>query len=1054
MNRRQDLAAQLTAIQQRSGTPKARQFWRGLEELSETPEFQELMRQEFPEQADVWPDSLSRRKFLTLMSASLALAGLSGCSVRPAPSEDLVPYVRPPQDGVPGKPLFYATAMTHGGAGVGLLVESHAGRPTKVEGNPDHPGSLGATDIFSQASVLTLYDPDRSQSVTHLGQIRTWDHAVAALASAAQQQHARRGAGVCLLTGSIVSPTLSRQLDELFEAWPEAKWVVHEPIDRSAARLAAARAFGEPLDAVYDFSQADVVLSLDADFLSSGPGCLRYANDFMKRRRVRTTIGDASKAAMNRLYVAETVVSCTGAKSDHRLALSARGIEQCARAIARQLGAMAGDETAAADDSTIAAWISAVVADLHAHRGKSLVIAGDRQPAAVHLLAAAMNDQLGNVGRTLKYITPIEFPSRPQSQSLAGLVDSAKQGKVELLLVLGANPVLTAPTDLALAEALQRIPLRVHFGIHQDETAQHCHWHLPEAHYLESWSDTRAFDGTAAIVQPLIEPLYEGRSAHELVALLSSGEFAPARDLVRRTWRDHWEAVNKSSKAESAGSADFETFWLSAVHDGVVPETAATAKSVALVADWQQHLPAAPPKAAAAALGEANPTELELIYLPDPTIYDGRYANNGWLQELPKPLTKLAWGNAAIMSPKTAADLGLKMGSYAHGGEHGGYYQPLVELCLDGRSVQAPLWIMPGHVDGTVALYLGYGRGHAGRVGGSGDEPLGSNAYALRTSAAPWFAPNLQVVKTNQTQLVACTQEHHSLEGRDHVRTVTLDSYRSNPRNAARPTEELVADATPSYEPLTLLEPFDYAAPKHKWGMSIDLTTCIGCSACMVACQAENNIPVVGREQVAAGREMHWLRVDRYVHGAADDPDGFYFQPVPCMHCENAPCEYVCPVAATVHSSSGLNEMIYNRCVGTRFCSNNCPYKVRRFNFFEFADFRTPITRMQYNPDVTVRSRGVMEKCSYCVQRIRQAEIGGDVAGRRMADGDVVTACQAACPTRAISFGDMNDSQAAVTEWKESPLHYSLLSDLNTQPRTTYLAALRNPNPALEEPAT
>ncbi len=449
----------------------------------------------------------------------------------------------------------------------------------------------------------------------------------------------------------------------------------------------------------------------------------------------------------------------------------------------------------------------------------------------------------------------------------------------------------------------------------------------------------------------------------------------------------------------------------------------------------------------------SKPEDLELIFLDDPTLYDGRFANNGWLQELPKPITQLAWGNAAIMNPATAARLGLKMGSPAHGGEHGGYHMPLVELHLGGRSVRGPCWIMPGTADGTVVVYLGHGRQHAGSVGGSVDEQFGFNAYVLRTSEYPWSAAGLRVLNTGGTQLVTCTQQHHSMENRDLVRVATLDEYRHDALTSPLPHNSPSGGdkSMPRHEPLTFYDSFDYDAPKHKWGMSIDLGKCIGCNACIVACQAENNIPVVGQEQVAAGREMHWLRVDRYVEGSAEQPHGFHFQPVPCMHCENAPCEYVCPVEATVHSAEGLNDMIYNRCVGTRFCSNNCPYKVRRFNFMAYANYETESLRLQYNPDVTVRSRGVMEKCSYCVQRIRRAEIDSDVEHRAIVDGEVLTACQSACPTQAIVFGDMNDPKSQVHQSKDSPLGYALLEDLNTVPRTTYLAALRNPNPQLEE---
>jgi molybdopterin-containing oxidoreductase family iron-sulfur binding subunit len=846
------------------------------------------------------------------------------------------------------------------------------------------------------------------------------------------------------------------------EAWPEAKWCVHEPIDRSAAQQAAKAAFGETLDVVYDFSKANIVVSLDADFLNFGPGSLRYARDFMDRRRVRTSADDAGRAEMNRLYAAETAISCTGAKADHRLALASRELEELARALAARLGAIQSDEEYKGGDAT-QAWLAAAVADLKAHRGRSLVVAGERQPTSVHLLAHAINSSLGNIGETIRFIGPIAARREKQQQSLVELADDAQGAKIKLLVILDANPVMTAPAELDFAERLKHIPLRIHFGLHQDETAEHCHWHLPAAHYLESWSDARAFDGTATIVQPLIEPLYQGRSVHEVASLFAGGASTPARETVRDTWRRHWkENAAKSEsddKDQSASADDFESFWQMAVHDGVVAGTAAREKKVSLADDWQEHLrPRTEPRRNGTEQAKGGPAsaddELELLFLPDPTIFDGRYANNGWLQELPKPLTKLAWGNAAIMSPRTASRLDLEMGGYAHGGEHGGYHQPVIELRLGERTIYAPLWIMPGHVDGTVALYLGHGRRRAGRIGGDGTIAVGCDAYALRTADWPWFARGLKIAKTDAKRLVACVQQHHSLEDRDAVRVSTLGQYQEDPRGAAAPSERLIEEVRlPAHEPLDLYQPYDYQAPKNKWGMSIDLTACIGCEACMVACQAENNIPVVGPEQVAAGREMHWLRVDRYVHGAADAPDGFYFQPVPCMHCENAPCEYVCPVAATVHSSEGLNEMIYNRCVGTRFCSNNCPYKVRRFNFLAFADFETPTTRMQYNPDVTVRSRGVMEKCSYCVQRIRQGEIGAQLEDRRIVDGEVLTACQAVCPTRAISFGDMNDKRAEVTRWKDSPLHYALLEDLNTKPRTTYLAALRNPHPDLEEDA-
>jgi molybdopterin-containing oxidoreductase family iron-sulfur binding subunit len=1031
MNPRKDLSPELAAVQRRLGAARGKTYWRTLEELADTEAFRELMRREFPEQADVWPGSLSRRRFLGLMGASLALAGLSGCSVRPAPASRIVPYVRAPEEIVPGRPLFYATAMTLGGTGVGLLVESHLGRPTKVEGNPDHPASRGATDIYHQASVLTLYDPDRSQTVTQLGQTRTWDDARAALREAVEKR-CPRGAGLRLLTETIVSPTLVAQIEDLLRVLPEARWHQYEPLARDAAHRAAVAAFGRPVSTRHDFRKADVVLSLDADFLTCGPGNLAYTADFMGRRRVRTGADAADRARMNRLYVVEAAVSSTGAKADHRLAVRAAEVEGIARALAARLGVPAAGAAATGPHER---WVAAVAKDLEGNRGRCAVLAGDRQPESVHLLAHALNDRLGNAGQTVIHTAPVDGRPVDNAASLRELADDMGASRVRALIVLGGNPVFTAPADLGFTERMQTVPFRAHLSLYQDETSRQCHWHLPEAHYLESWGDTRAFDGTASIVQPLIEPLYQGRSAHDVLSLLAGQLQTPAYDLVRAHWRRHHDGRR--------GGSDFERFWQTAVHDGVVAGTRFEARSVPLREGLERRLPAA------GGTGGGGAGTYEIVFQPDPTIYDGRFANNGWLQELPKPLTKLTWDNAAIVSPATAQQLGTGFGSYAHGGEHGGFHMPVLELRMGERVVRAPVWIMPGHADGSVTVYLGYGREHGGTVGGTAGAPVGFNAYALRTSDRLWFAEGLDVRRTGDSSLVACTQQHHLMENRDIVRAATLREYHEKPRFAAEPDEVHEKEETrAARKPLTLYRPFPY--PNHKWGMAIDLTTCTGCSACVVACQAENNIPVVGKEQVAAGREMHWLRVDRYTQGPAEDPREFYFQPVPCMHCEKAPCEYVCPTVATVHSADGLNDMVYQRCVGTRFCSNNCPYKVRRFNFFYYADYATQSLRLQYNPDVTVRSRGVMEKCSYCVQRIRHAEIDSQKEGRPVADGEILTACQAACPAQAIVFGDINDAQSTVKRWKDSPLHYGLLADLNTEPRTTYLAALRNPNPELE----
>ncbi len=1040
MNPRKNLSGELDDLWARLDAARGKKYWRSLEELADSDAFRELIQREFPEQVAALPQGPSRRQFLALMGASLALAGVSGCSVRPAPSRTMVPYVKAPEEIVPGKPLFYATAMTLGGRGAGLLVESHLGRPTKVEGNPQHPASLGATAPYHQASVLGLYDPDRSQTVTYLGKTSTWDDALAALHKALEAEKDRRGAGLRILGETIVSPTLASQVDAFLKVFPEAKWHQYEPLARDSARQAAEWAFGEAVNAVHHFDKADVVVSLDDDFLGCSPGNLRYIADFMSRRRVRTSALDAKKAEMNRLYVVETALTSTGAKADHRLALPAGEIEAVARALAAELkvpGAPAAPEL----PERVRTWVRHVADDLRFKdprpgekrdrprgRGTTLVLVGDRQPAAVHLLAHAINHHLGNIGQTIACTAPIEARPVDQLQSLRELVEDMDQGRVELLVLLGGNPVFTAPADFRFAERMQKVPLRFHLSLYQDETSRQCQWHLPEAHYLESWSDTRAFDGTASIVQPLIEPLYHGRSVHELVTVIAHRLQTPGHETVRGYWQKHWEGRKSSG--------DFEDFWETSLHDGVVAGTALPAKSVSLKEGWEKRL-----SAGVGSSGEGY----ELVFQPDPTIYDGRFANNGWLQELPKPGTQLTWDNAALMSPATARALGVKLGSYAHGGEHGGYHQPVVELTVGDRKVRAPAWIQSGHADRSITVYLGHGREQAGKVGSK----VGCNAYALRTSDRPWIAPDLAINKTSETYQLACTQQHNLMENREVVRAGTLDEYHRQPNFAKeREAEKTAESSRRSPLPLTLYEPFP--EQEHKWGMAIDLTTCVGCNACVVACQAENNIPVVGKGQVLAGREMHWLRVDCYISGAYDAPTKFHFQPVPCMHCENAPCEYVCPVEATVHSAEGLNDMVYQRCVGTRFCSNNCPYKVRRFNFFFYADYFTESLRQQYNPDVTVRSRGVMEKCSYCVQRIRHAEIDADKEGRKIADGEVLTACQAACPAQAIVFGDINDPRSTVRAWKESPLEYGLLADLNTHPRTTYLAALRNPNPDME----
>lgn len=1005
-----DVAALRTRLAGVHGQP----YWRSLEELAATDEFREFLDREFPRQAAVWSDPLSRRRFLQLMGASLALAGLSACT--PQPAEKIVPYVRAPEEIIPGKPLFFATAVLRGGMATGVLVESHMGRPTKVEGNPQHPASLGATDAFAQASVLTLYDPDRSQVVMNLGQISTWEAFLGTMRTAMALQRITHGAGLRILTETVTSPTLAQQLRTLLSEFPQAKWHQYEPAGRDHVTAGASLAFGEYVETQYRFDHAEVILALDADFLFSFPGSVRYAREFATQRKVHL-----QDAAMNRLYAVESTPTITGAMADHRLPLRASAIEHVAREVAARLGVRGISRAEAEGGSEQSAhatipehWLAAVVRDLQQHRGSSLVVVGEGQPPVVHALGHAINHALGNVGTTVIYTAPVVAQPLDQGASLRDLVADMEAGRVEILVILGGNPVFTAPADLHFAEHLARVNLRVHLSLYDDETSALCHWHLPATHDLESWSDARAYDGTVTILQPLIAPLYGGKSAHEVLAALMGQPERGSHDIVR----DYW-------KSQHPGD-DFELFWRTSLHDGLIAGTAFPAKSVRLQApnSWEQ---AASGQAASQLPPSGSRSSLEIVFRPDPTIWDGCFANNGWLQELPKPLTKLTWDNAALVSPATAERLGLAN-------------EQVVELRYRERTVRAPIWIMPGQADEVVTVHLGYGRTRAGRVGTG----TGFNAYAIRTSTAPWFATGLDIRTTAEQYALSCTQHHHSIEGRHLVRSGTLASYQEHPHFV----HDMVHEPSPD---VTLYPPYTYSG--YAWGMAIDMNACIGCGACVTACQAENNIPIVGKDQVAVGREMHWLRIDRYYKGALENPET-YHQPVPCMHCENAPCELVCPVGATVHSDEGLNDMVYNRCVGTRYCSNNCPYKVRRFNFLQYADYHTPSLKLLYNPDVTVRSRGVMEKCTYCVQRINAARIEAKKADRQIRDGEVVTACQQACPTEAIVFGNINDPNSRVSRLKAAPLHYALLTELNTRPRTTYLARLRNPNPELEEVET
>ena len=1017
----------LAEVRAKLSQSKGSGYWRSLEELSGSPDFEEMLHDEFPRHASEWLDPVSRRGFLKLMSASLALAGLSACTKQP--EEPIVPYVKQPEDLIPGRPMFFATAMPFPTGAQPLLVKSNEFRPTKIEGNPQHPASNGATDVFSQASILDLYDPDRSQHITLRGETRNFGDFQDFVDDYQTRNKNKQGASIRFLTGTLVSPTLANQITTLLKALPQAKWYQWDGANRDSARAGLKMAFGQYVEPQYKMDAADVILSLDADFLSNAefPGFTRYSREFISRRKLQQGV------KMNRLYVVESMSTTTGHKAEHRLRLRSSEVPGFAAAL---LAAVSGGGNAGAQLSEEShKFLQAVAKDLRSANGNLLVIAGEYQAPAVHALAAQLNTALGAVGKTVTYSDPIEIAPAEQLAGLKELVGDMNGGRVDLLLVMGTNPVYSAPADVDFAKAMEKVATNVHLGLFHDETARLAQWHLNETHYLESWSDARAHDGTATIIQPLIGPLYGGVSAHEVIAAFSpQDQRVNAYDAVRAYW----------SQNARGSSGNFEAFWHKALHDGFIPDTAFQGRTLSARAGG---VPAPAPVAA---------NDIEVVFRPDPTVYDGRFANNGWLQETPKPVTRMCWDNAALMSVKTATDHQLDE-------------EDVIEIqTQERRKLAIPVKVVPGMADNSIMIYLGNGRTFSGRVG----TEVGFNANAIRTSNSPWIATGVKIRKTGDTYRLAVVQSHYttnqgkeSLEGveaidqrgnvfnRGIIRAATLKEFEENPNFAHERHEDPKLDTT-------LYPNYNYKEG-YAWAMAVDMNSCIGCNSCVVACVAENNSPVVGKEQTKVGRQMYWLRIDTYFQGDLENPRA-HFQPMFCQHCENAPCEPVCPVGATLHSPEGLNVMVYNRCVGTRYCSNNCPYKVRRFNFLLYSDFETESLKGLRNPDVSVRSRGVMEKCTYCVQRINAAKINAEIeetrlqaddpkAKRPIRDGEIVTACQQACPTDALVFGNINDPDSRVSKLKNQPRNYGVITDVNTRPRTSYIAAVINTNPELEE---
>ena len=1031
-------SAQLIEMAQaRLAGMSGKRYWRTIDELADTPDFQDALRREFPQHAAEWVDSVSRRGFMKLMGASIALAGLTGCTKQP--DEPIYPYVKQPEDLVLGKPIYFATMHPFPMGSVPLLVKSEAFRPIKLEGNPEHPMNRGTSDAYTQGTLLGMYDPDRSKRVLYRGETRDYSNFVSDFTAMLQSKKSSGGEGLYFLSGTVVSPTLAAQWKTASAKYPNAKWFQYDPVNRDSSRIASKQAFGDFVDAQYKLDVADVVLSLDADFLSglSQPGFLKLAADFAQRRSLESGI------EMNRVYAVESTPSTTGFKADHRLRMRASQMEAFANAVAAGVGAgSASGGTTWTPEQT--AYLNAVVKDLKANSGKCLVIAGEQAAPGVHLAAIAINQALGNIGKTVVYTETVNPMPTVEVDDLKQLVADLNAGKVDWLVILDTNPVYSAPADLEFTKAMGHAKTVAHLGLYVDETAEVTDWHINGTHYLESWSDARAYDGTVSVVQPMIDPLYSGKSAHHVVQIMLDQPDLSPMEAVRANWKS---ALGGGASTGTAVSAESDLPWRKALHDGWIANTAFAPKQVSAKNTTSPSVPA------------PDPTAMEIIFRPDPTIYDGRYSNLGWMQELPKPITNLSWDNAALMSIQTLTKLNASESD-------------VVEIEYQGRKIKASALVAPGHPDQSITIYLGYGRRNAGRVGTG----AGFDAFPIRLASSPLFAVGATVKKTGETYECASTKSHyiddrgtfareygnvaeekeakpdttpHSLEGREAeqrgiIRVATLEEYKQNPNFAAAEPDFNAPPKT-----TTLFPVWDYSKG-YQWALSIDLNSCVGCNACIVSCYAENNIAVVGKHQVKVGRDMQWIRIDTYFEGDLNAPKA-YFQPMTCQQCENAPCEQVCPVGATVHTPEGLNAMIYNRCVGTRYCSNNCPYKVRRFNWLLFSDYETESLKLMRNPEVTVRSRGVMEKCTYCVQRISKAKIRADKENRTVQDGEIVTACQEACPTHAITFGNINDKNSRVSRVKAQTRNYTVLADLNTRPRTSYIAGVMNPNPELME---
>ncbi len=965
---------------------------------------------------------VSRLEFLRLMGASMALASFTGCR---RPLEHIVPYVKQPEEVIPGIPLHYATTMSIGEDVFGLVVESHEGRPTKIEGNEKHPSNRGKASSLNQASILSLYDPDRSKSVMHDDSTETWMDFISFWREIHTNKKGNKGEGLAILTESFSSPSLIRLKNAFLRDFPKADWVCYEPISNESIYEGITGATGKSFKPVYQYDKAEVIVSLDCDFLLTETDNVINGVNFSKSRDF-----EKRKKSMNRLYSIESTFSITGSMADHRLPLRCSDIIKFCVALAMELRDQ-GISIPGLDKIDLNqyrfdhSWLKAIASDLIGAKGKGIVVAGKKQPGFVHALVIAINSGLKNIGKTVRYYEMLHTQSSSNSE-FSKLILKMSNSEVDTLVMLGGNPAYNAPTDLNFAKTLKKVQTSIHLSPYFDETSSITNWHIPQSHFLESWGDAASTDGTVSIVQPLIAPLFPSKTTLECLQLICYGTDKNGYGIVRDTWNS------------SIITNNFEREWRRALHDGLLSRTSAKLPSFTIdagrLANYFQSQQG---------LLTKTETGFELVFQSSPSVFDGRFSNNGWLQELPDPITKLMWDNVALISPKTAEEINIDLKKF--GSLKTKDYQ-MIKLSYQGQELDMPVYVIPGLADNSVMVTLGYGRTKSGVIGNK----VGFDTYKIRTSGNLYYGSGLKISLTGNTYPLSTSQDYHKMEGRPLIREAIAADFINN--QTLTPPLPVAPDLVPLWK--------NHSYDKSpQWGMSIDLNVCTGCNACVIACQSENNIPVVGKKEAGYGREMHWIRIDRYFTGSESSPK-MVKQPVPCMHCENAPCEQVCPVQATNHDKEGLNAMVYNRCIGTRYCANNCPYKVRRFNFYNFTkggpetrirgEKPQEIQKMSQNPDVTVRSRGVMEKCTYCIQRINQGKINSKVSGNNLKDGDIKTACQQTCPVGAISFGDIAKEKSNVSKMKQLKRNYVMLGEWHTKPRTSYLGVIRNPNNEIE----